>query len=301
MSDAPKFDLLRKTEIRIRKIALQDTNLTEVGHRVAEVLGLHPGEVVVVDYQNDTLTVDVLNTCVNVDHIVGRDDELLNALRDVPGVRVLEGASVDSNGMLGWIAMDRREAQQALHRSEQIASDILAKISKRVIVFSTGAEVAGNQVEDTNTPMITRVLEAEGYRVTRGATLQDDEWFIAAKLREAADCGGYGLIITTGGLGAEDKDRTAEAVKALDPDAATPYVCHFEIGTGRHVKDGVRIAVGQYHGTLIVALPGPTDEVTDSLRVLVDGLRSNASRELLAERIADNLRGLLKRKTARPR
>ena len=245
--------------------------------------------------------VDVLNTCVNAANIVGREGEGLNALREVPGVRVLEGASVDSNGMLGWMAMDQLEATRALRRSEQMASEILEKISKRAIVFSTGAEVAGRQVEDTNTPVLTRFLEGEGYRVTRGATLQDDEWIIAAKLRGAADGGGYGVIIATGGLGAEDKDRTAEAVKALDPDAATPYICHFEIGTGRHVKDGVRIAVGQYHGTLIVALPGPTDEVRDSLRVLVDGLRSNPSREVLAERIADNLRGLLKRKRARPR
>jgi len=133
--------------------------------------------------------VDVLNTCVNAANIVGREGEGLNALREVPGVRVLEGASVDSNGMLGWMAMDQLEATRALRRSEQMASEILEKISKRAIVFSTGAEVAGRQVEDTNTPVLTRFLEGEGYRVTRGATLQDDEWIIAAKLREAAGPG----------------------------------------------------------------------------------------------------------------
>jgi molybdenum cofactor synthesis domain-containing protein len=198
--------------------------------------------------------------------------------------------------MLGWIAMDQDAAQEPLRRSEEMAAEIVRNISKRVIVFPTGAEVAEGQVEDTNTPAILQCLASEGYKVTRGETLKDVRSLITARLREAIDSGGYGVIITTGGVGAEDKDCTVEAVNALDPEAATPYICHYKIGTGRHIKDGIRIAVGEYNQGLIISLPGPNDEVKASLGIVVEGLRAKQDKHLLAENIAANLRRILKRK-----
>ena len=165
------------------------------------------------------------------------------------------------------------------------------------MVFSSGTEVARGQIEDTNTPAIAQHLSGAGYKVTEGEILPDDRVFIAAKLREIAEYGGFGLIVTTGGVGAEDKDHTVEAIKDLDSEAATPYICHFRIGTGRHVKDGIKIAVGQYNDTLIVALPGPNDEVKASLNVLVKGLGAKQSKHLLAENLAANLREILRKKT----
>ena len=291
-----KFDLLRKTELRINKIVLKNANLTEIATHVAEILGLNRSEVLVVDYLNEVMTLDILNTCVNAYHIVGKRDQLLNTLNGIPGVYTSKETSVQSDGMLGWIDMDQGPAKQALHQSEQMASEILRNISKRVIIFSTGAEVAEGQIEDTNTPAIMQCLESEGYKVTQGQTLKDDKVFITLKIREAADYGGYGLIITTGGVGAEDKDHTVEAVKALDSQAATPYICHFKIGTGRHVKDGIKVAVGRYNDTRIVALPGPNDEVRASLNVLVAGLKAKQDKHILAENIAANLREVLREK-----
>ena len=291
-----KFDLLRKTELKIEKIVLKNANLTEIAAHVAEILGLNRSEVLVVDYLNEVMTLDILNTCVNAYHIVGKRDQLLSTLNGIPGVYISEETSVQSDGMLGWIAMDEGSGKEALRQSEQMVSEILKNISKRVIVFSTGAEVAEGQIEDTNTPAIMECLESEGYKVTQGQTLKDDKLFITVKLREAADYGGYGLIITTGGVGAEEKDHTVEAVKALDSEAPTPYICHFKTGTGRHVKDGIKIAVGNYNDTLIVALPGPHDEVRASLNVLVDGLKARQDKHILAENIAVRLREILREK-----
>ena len=292
-----KHDLLTKTELKIEKISLHNANLTEIAAQAAVILGLDRNEVLVVDYRNASLTLDILNTCVNAYSIVGKKQQLLDGLNSLPGVSVSTETSVSSDGMLGWIAMDQGPAVQALHRSEQMASEILRNISMRVIVFSTGAEVAQGQIEDTNTPAIAQRLSAVGYKVTQGETLKDDRLFIAAKLREVAEYGGYGLIVTTGGVGAEDKDHTVEAVKDLDQEAATPYICHFQVGTGRHVKDGIKIAVGSYNDTLIVALPGPNDEVMASMRVLSEGLKDGLDKHLLAENIAGNLREILRKKT----
>ena len=86
----------------------------------------------------------------------------------------------------------------------------------------------------------------------------------------------------------------------LDSKATTPYICHFKIGTGRHVKDGIKIAVGQYNDTLIVALPGPNDEVMASLGILIEGLKAGLDKHLLAENIAANLRQILRKKTIHP-
>jgi molybdenum cofactor synthesis domain-containing protein len=289
-------NLLHKTEIKIENIFLDKANLSVIAANFADILDINKGDVMVVDYRNETMTLDVLNKNVNAHNIIGKKDQLLARLRSLPGVRVSEETSFQSDGMLGWIAMEEGMGKQALCRSEQIASEILINISKRVVVFSTGGEVADGRIEDTNTPAIMQCLTSEGYKVTRGQTLKDDKFFIAAKLREAAEHGGYALIITTGGVGAEDKDHTVEAVLTLDPDAATSYICHFQIGTGRHVKDGIRIAVGQYNGTLIVALPGPNDEVNASLGVLIDGLKATHEKQILAENIAINLREILRNK-----
>ena len=163
-------------------------------------------------------------------------------------------------------------------------------------MFSTGAEVARGQIEDTNMATITHAMQSQGYAVRQGPILKDDEEAIAAALRDAIENSGYGLVITTGGVGAEDKDRTVEAVLRLDPEAATPYICKFEKGTGRHHKDGVKIAVGQYLDVLVVALPGPNDEVRIGLDKLIEGLVNNLDKHSLAEEIAAKLRVRLRDK-----
>ena len=64
------------------------------------------------------------------------------------------------------------------------------------------------------------------------------------------------------------------------------------------MKDGIKIAVGDYNDTWIVALPGPNDEVRASLDILVDGLKNGLEKHLLAEKLAGNLRAILRKKTA---
>jgi molybdenum cofactor synthesis domain-containing protein len=290
-----EFDLLRKTELRIEKVLLKNANLNEIAAVVADTLKIERTGVLVTDVQSNTLTIDILKGIVNAYDIVAKRDELFERLSALSGVGITEKTSICSEGMLGWVALNKRKGRLALKRSERISKEILQKLSKRAIVFSTGFEVASGQVKDTNTPTIIHRLEAEGYSVTVGPTLKDDEVVIAANLRQAID-DGYGLVITSGGVGAESKDHTIEAVLALDPGAANPYICKYKKGTGRHHKDGVRIAVGEVAGTLIIALPGPNDEVKSSTEVLIEDLRFGSDKHVLAENIADNLRKKLREK-----
>ena len=294
------YHLLHKTELKIERITLRGANLTELAAVVADTLSLEREKVLVIDVRDDTVALDILQERVDAGSIVGKQDLLLRRLSALPGVGITAQTRCSSDGMLGWIAWDEAEGRQALRHSEKIAAAVRRTLSRRAIVFSTGAEVVAGRIQDTNTPAIARRLEAEGYSVTRGATLGDDVDLIFAYLRTAVEDDGYGLVITTGGTGAEDKDCTVEAIQAVDPDAATPYICTYQKGVGRHTKDGVRIAVGQLADSLIVALPGPTDEVRASLDVLVAGLQSGFGRRDLAETIAETLRALLRARSSQP-
>lgn len=291
-----EYNLLDKTELSITDIHLEQVNLGEISEAVSKTLGIERQDLLVTDVRGGNLVLDILKRGIDPRNLVGKKDELLGALCALPGVRVTKNTSVSSRGMLSWVAMEPDQLREALSRSEKMGQDIRQRLARRAIVFATGAEVAGGEVMDTNTPAIRDRLSAEGYTVKFGGTLKDDELLISANLREAAD-GGYGLVITTGGVGAEDKDRTVEALLLLDPEAATPSIVKYQLGVGRHKhKDRVRIAVGQFFDTVLVALPGPTDEVEPGIDALARGLRSHSGKAALAEQIAKVLRKRLRDK-----
>jgi molybdenum cofactor synthesis domain-containing protein len=291
-----EYDLFKKTELWVKGISLDNVDLDEIAKIVADTLNLQRKEVLVTDVQGENLVVDILRSSLDAHAIIGKEEELLRRLSAHPGVTITEKTSVGSQGLLSWIALESAEGQKVLRKSEEMAKEIQARLLKTAMVFSSGTEVANGQVMDTNTPTISRRLKEEGYSVKVGPTLKDDEVLIAAHLRQAVD-DGYGLVIITGGVGAEDKDQTIEAVLMVDPEAATPHILKYQLGVGRHKhKDSVRIAVGKISQTLIVALPGPNDEVQLGLDALTKGLASHSSKDQLAENIASSLKNRLKEK-----
>ena len=162
-------------------------------------------------------------------------------------------------------------------------------------VFPTGGEVLNGAITDTNSPLIRKELEKSGYQVSIGETIPDEEIAIAGIIESEIDRG-YGVIITTGGVGAEAKDRTIEATERLDPKAAVRWIVKYQ-KQGRHVKEGVRIGVGNVGKALIINLPGPTDEVESCLEVILDTLGSKCyDKETIASRLAARLKTKLVRR-----
>lgn len=294
----PEYDLMDKTELTIRGIALRDADLSRLADAVAQVLGIERSDLLVTDVLGDQVVIDVLRRGLDPHALVGKKEELRRRLAEVPGVACTDETEFFSKGMLSWIALEPAEGEQILRRSEAMAREIRERLRTTATVFSTGAEVVGGLVKDTNASFLLARLEAAGFRVKLGGALRDDEVLIAERLRQAAD-EGCGLVLTTGGVGAEDKDRTIEAVLGADPSAATPHIVKYQLGVGRHRhKDQVRIAVGNVGGTLVVALPGPNDEVQVGVEALVEGLAAGAGKDALAERIALALRERLREKAA---
>jgi molybdenum cofactor synthesis domain-containing protein len=293
-----EYDLLKKNEIKFTGLTLVDVNLNAIADAMALVLELDRSEVFVTDVLPGVLTLDVLRETIYPHQILGKQDALLTALAAIPGVTVPDDVRITSEGMLGWIAADAEAAGEAMARAEGMIEDVRARLAKRAIIFATGDEVVAGDIEDTNSPAIAERLKAAGFTAAFGGKLRDDMDLIAGKLRRAA-FDGYTVIITTGGVGAERKDCTVEAVQQLDPGAATPFIVTFEQGKGRHFKPGVRVAVGTLNDAILISVPGPNDEVCASLPIIVEILAKRPDKTIAAEAIAANLRGLLRDKMAR--
>lgn len=285
----PEINLLRKTELWVRGVSLKNARLDEIAARVAEVLELSPREVLVVDVREDHLVLDILRPVLKAKQIAGKGEEILRALSGIEGLHLSEQTTIHSEGALGWVAIDREEAKRAVEKSAEMGEEIRRRVARRAIVFSTGFEVQTGMIKDTNYPLIEERLKRAGYSVKFGGILPDEVGAIAYRLQRAVD-EGFGLVITTGGVGAEDKDCTVEALLRVDPTASTPYILKFEIGTGRHVKDGVRIGAGELGISRFYALPGPTQEVQIALDRLLEASEKGMSKEEIAEHMAAALR-----------
>jgi molybdenum cofactor synthesis domain-containing protein len=254
-----EYRLLEKTELWISPLRLTGADLEACALAAARVLDLSPEEIMVTDAIGDRLTLDILVPTIRPDQIVGRKEA------------------------------DDETGEKVVRRSRAMGEQISEHIRRRAMVFATGQEVLAGQIRDTNTPFLIEALDAEGYEATRGPVLDDRAQTIARAFRQAAE-DGYGLLISTGGIGAEGKDQTLEALTKLDRHASMPYILKFQKGEGRHHKDGVRIGVGILEQTLIICLPGPHDEVRLVWPVLKEGMQERWDKETLAEGLANALR-----------
>lgn len=277
-----KYELLEKTEIWIKPIQMRDVNLGVVSEKVADVLNLQKKEVMVVDVREDAITLDILRKDINIQDIIGKKETLLQTLAGIPGLSLTPETFIHSEGILGLIDIDdQKVAEDLLDKMERIRQEVSERIRKRAIIFPSGFEVKKGLIHDTNSPYLKDRLVEEGFKVTIGDVLQDNLDSIVSALTRAVNSG-FGLIITTGGVGAEDKDRMIEALLEVDPKASTPYVIHYEKGTGRHEKDGVKIGVGYLKPAFIIAIPGPHEEAKIGIEVIIEGARKGLDKEALA-------------------
>ncbi|MGE0385603.1 MAG: molybdopterin-binding protein [Gammaproteobacteria bacterium] len=284
--------LLDKTEIWVRGLALADADLPALARAAAAALSIPADKMFVTDVRGDVVVFDVLVPQVRLEDVGGRKRALLDALGAVPGVTVAQDASVHSEGVLGVIGLPAEEVPGVIAATARIEAGLREYTARRVAVVTTGGELASGQVRDTNIAAVSEILGAAGFEVQPGGMVPDDVRAIAGRVARLAQ-DGFGIVITTGGVGAEDKDCTIEAMELLDPDLATAVLARYTRGHGRHVKDSVRIAIARIGWSIAVALPGPTHEVRLALPVLVEGLTAGAAPAELVESIAVPLRGTL--------
>ena len=284
-----ELNLLEKTTFWVDDIDLDSTDLGQLAAAAAAVLGLAAEDVMVVDVRPGLVAFDVMRPTVSAESVTSREGDLLRRLAGIEGVVLGPHAAVHSEGVLGLIAADPTEGARALEASRQMVAEVRERVARRALVFASGPEVRDGKIRDTNTPFLEGALRAAGFRAEAGGILEDDVLAVAAALEDAVSRG-FGIVLTTGGVGAEDKDHNVEAVLRLDPQAHTPWILRFERDMRRHHKDGVRIAVGRVGPTMLVALPGPHEEVRLAADVLLPALSEGLPDHEIAEALALVLR-----------
>ncbi|MBW7850656.1 MAG: competence/damage-inducible protein A [Rhodospirillales bacterium] len=277
--------LFNKRELSITGLRLEDVDLDRVSAAVADVLALSPRDVLVVDAHPDHLTLDILSDPDDISRLAGKRRALLESLSRIPGLSVGAEAEIHSEGILGVINLSAGRSATLPAEVSDFGAQLRKTMARKVLVLPTGREIMAGNVTDTNTPFLVDLFAANGYQAKAGSVVDDDIDIAIAALSDAIGRG-FGIVVSTGGTGAELKDCMVEAITALSPAAATPYVVRYQKGHGRHHKDGVRIAVGEVEQTILVALTGPHAEVRDAAPVLIDGLRRGIELNSLAENIA---------------
>lgn len=92
------------------------------------------------------------------------------------------------------------------------------------VILAIGREILRGRVQDTNSRTLARRLTGLGHEVIRITSCDDDLVAIVRELRRAAD-DGAALVVTTGGLGPTDDDRT---LPALAEASGRPLTLHPE-------------------------------------------------------------------------
>lgn len=124
---------------------------------------------------------------------------------------------------------------------------------------------------DSSGPALARLIEAEGWSVSKQSILPDEESDIREILVNWADSAELDVILTTGGTGFSPRDVTPEATRAvIERDAPglaeamraaslkiTPHAMLSRIVTGIRMK------------TLIINLPGSPKGAVENLQTIV--------------------------------
>ncbi len=144
-----------------------------------------------------------------------------------------------------------------------------------VAVVTLSDKGSKGEREDKSGPLICDMMEKAGYRVVERLLLPDEQKKIEKELTRLSDGRQVNLILTTGGTGFSERDRTPEATMAVAtrnaPGIADAIRMHSLAITGRAMLGrGASVIRNQ---TVIVNLPGSEKAVRESLEYVLPHLK----------------------------
>lgn len=128
--------------------------------------------------------------------------------------------------------------------------------------------------EDRSGPEAAEILSGKGYDVVETVLLPDDPERLKTELKRLADQRQVSLVITSGGTGFSERDRTPEATSEV-ADRNAPGIAEairvksLQITDHAMLSRGVSVIRGK---TLIVNLPGSVKAVRESLGFILGAL-----------------------------
>ncbi|MCD7881524.1 MAG: MOSC domain-containing protein [Clostridiales bacterium] len=141
-------------------------------------------------------------------------------------------------------------------------------------VITLSDKGACGQREDKSGPLAVQMAEAAGYRVVETLLLPDEQKRLERELCRLADGRQVALVLTTGGTGFSERDRTPEATLAV-AERNAPGIAEairwysLQITPRAMLGRGASVIRGR---TLIVNLPGSPKAVRESLEFLLPSL-----------------------------
>jgi len=133
---------------------------------------------------------------------------------------------------------------------------------------------AGTRV-DTSGPALCAILEEAGWQIVHTEILPDEPQMIERALIDCADVRGVCLIVTTGGTGFSQRDRTPEATRAVIEREAPGIAETMRAASMRVTPMGClsREVSGLRGGTLIVNCPGSEKAARECIGAVLPALR----------------------------
>lgn len=141
-------------------------------------------------------------------------------------------------------------------------------------VITLSDKGAAGQREDRSGPLVCELAQAAGYRVVETLILPDDQHRLERELCRLADGRQVDLVLTTGGTGFSQRDRTPEATLAV-AERNAPGIAEairwysLQITPRAMLGRGASVIRGK---TLIVNLPGSPKAVRESLEFFLPNL-----------------------------
>ena len=128
--------------------------------------------------------------------------------------------------------------------------------------------------EDKSGPVIVKMLEEAGYEIIESNILPDEQKLLENELIRLSDQRQVNLILTTGGTGFSERDRTPEATMTVATRMAPGIAEAIRAGSMKITKRAMlsRETSVIRNKTLIVNLPGSPKAVAESLELVIDQL-----------------------------
>lgn len=147
-----------------------------------------------------------------------------------------------------------------------------APLTAAVITLSDKG--AKGEREDKSGPVIVKMLEEAGYEIIESNILPDEQKLLENELIRLADQRQVNLILTTGGTGFSERDRTPEATMTVATRLAPGIAEAIRAGSMKITKRAMlsRETSVIRNKTLIVNLPGSPKAVAESLELVIDQL-----------------------------
>ena len=124
---------------------------------------------------------------------------------------------------------------------------------------------------DASGPALSRLIEAEGWSVTKQSILPDQEAAIRKILIDWADSSELDVILTTGGTGFSPRDVTPEATRAVIEREAPGLAEAMRAASLKITPHAMlsRVVAGIRKKTLIINLPGSPKGAVENLQVVL--------------------------------